>query len=68
MQVILTDTAGVRQTEDVIEAEGVTRARAAAAAADVVVAVADVSAPEHDRQLLEFADQLSPRHQGEHLT
>ncbi|MDE2238884.1 MAG: tRNA uridine-5-carboxymethylaminomethyl(34) synthesis GTPase MnmE [Rhodospirillales bacterium] len=36
----LTDTAGVRETEDVIEAEGVRRAKAKAARADFVILVA----------------------------
>ncbi|MDE1883866.1 MAG: tRNA uridine-5-carboxymethylaminomethyl(34) synthesis GTPase MnmE [Rhodospirillales bacterium] len=36
----LTDTAGVRETEDVIEAEGVRRAKAKAAHADFVILVA----------------------------
>jgi tRNA modification GTPase len=36
----ITDTAGVRESADVIEAEGVRRARSRAAAADVVIAVA----------------------------
>ncbi|MBU6419649.1 MAG: tRNA uridine-5-carboxymethylaminomethyl(34) synthesis GTPase MnmE [Proteobacteria bacterium] len=45
----LTDTAGVRETEDVIEAEGVRRAKAKAAHADFVILVAapgeDFAAP-----------------------
>jgi tRNA modification GTPase len=40
----LTDTAGLRETVDEIEAEGVRRARAHAAAADLIIAVA--AAPE----------------------
>lgn len=39
--VVVADTAGMRDTADVIEAEGVKRARKQAAAADVVVAVVD---------------------------
>lgn len=39
--VVVADTAGLRETVDVIESEGVRRARAQAAAADVVVAVVD---------------------------
>ncbi|MCP5405640.1 MAG: tRNA uridine-5-carboxymethylaminomethyl(34) synthesis GTPase MnmE [Pseudomonadaceae bacterium] len=39
--VVVADTAGLRNTEDAIEAEGVKRARAQALAADVVVAVVD---------------------------
>ncbi len=41
--VTLLDTAGLRETDDPIEAEGVRRARERAAAADLVIAVADAS-------------------------
>jgi tRNA modification GTPase len=43
--VVLADTAGLRETEDEIEAEGVRRARAWAGAADIVLAVRDASEP-----------------------
>ncbi|MEQ8604943.1 MAG: tRNA uridine-5-carboxymethylaminomethyl(34) synthesis GTPase MnmE [Marivibrio sp.] len=43
--VVAADTAGLREAADEIEAEGVRRARAAAAAADVVVCVAAVTDP-----------------------
>jgi tRNA modification GTPase len=39
--VTLVDTAGLRETEDLIEAEGVRRARARAAAADLVIVVGE---------------------------
>ena len=42
--VTLVDTAGLRETGDAIEAEGVRRARARAAAADLVVSVYDIRA------------------------
>ena len=50
----LVDTAGVRQVDDLIEAEGVRRAVGAAAIADLVVVVLDRSRPldEDDRRLL----------------
>ena len=40
--VTLVDTAGLRETGDVVEAEGVRRARARAASADLVVSVYDI--------------------------
>jgi len=43
--VTLLDTAGLRESGDAIEAEGVRRARARAVAADVVVMVEDASRP-----------------------
>ncbi len=47
--VTLLDTAGLRATEDAVEAEGIRRARARAAEADLVMAVHDPwGAPEHD--------------------
>ncbi|HUA76880.1 MAG TPA: tRNA uridine-5-carboxymethylaminomethyl(34) synthesis GTPase MnmE [Acetobacteraceae bacterium] len=43
--VTLIDTAGLRESADPVEAEGVRRARARAAGADLVLAVTDCSAP-----------------------
>jgi tRNA modification GTPase len=43
--VTLLDTAGLRETGDAIEAEGVRRARARAAEADLVIAMDDAAAP-----------------------
>jgi tRNA modification GTPase len=43
--VSLVDTAGLRETEGLVEREGIRRARARAAAADLVVWLTDVSAP-----------------------
>jgi tRNA modification GTPase len=45
LRVRLVDTAGIRDTQDDIEVEGVRRARAAAEAADVTVLVLDRSTP-----------------------
>jgi len=42
----LLDTAGLRESDDVIEQEGVRRARAAAASADMIIAMADASNPD----------------------
>jgi len=41
--VILADTAGLRETEDPVEREGISRARARAAAADIAIWVDDVT-------------------------
>jgi tRNA modification GTPase len=45
VRVTLVDTAGLRETSDEVEAEGVRRAEQAAAAAQVTVIVLDLSAP-----------------------
>jgi tRNA modification GTPase len=52
--VALVDTAGIRDSADVVEQEGVARARAAAAVADIIVLVLDRSRPlgEDDEALL----------------
>ena len=53
----LTDTAGIRQTEDTVEKIGVDRALSAAQASDLVIAVFDGSAPltEEDYNAMEAA-------------
>jgi tRNA modification GTPase len=50
--VTVIDTAGIRETEDPVEQEGVRRARARAAEADLVLWMTD---PQHDRNLHESA-------------
>jgi tRNA modification GTPase len=50
--VTVIDTAGIRETEDPVEQEGVRRARARAAEADLVLWMTD---PQHDRNLDESA-------------
>ncbi len=47
----LADTAGIRETQDVIEAEGVNRSRQAIARADLALAVVDGSQPLHPDDL-----------------
>jgi tRNA modification GTPase len=49
--VTLLDTAGIRDSDDPIEQEGVRRARARAAAADLVLWVVDAAAPDMSSQL-----------------
>ncbi len=53
------DTAGLREAQDAIEREGVSRARRAIAAADAVLLVLDGSVPEgeEERALLAQADE-----------
>jgi len=48
LPVTLLDTAGIRETDDPVELEGVRRARERAAAADLVIWVVDASGPELD--------------------
>ncbi len=50
----LIDAAGVRDTDDLVEREGVRRARDKAASADLVLMVVDGSVPLHDEDLLAF--------------
>ena len=59
LDMTLLDTAGLRETVDAIEREGVERAKKAAATADVVVLVLDGSIPEGEaeRKLLQEADE-----------
>lgn len=55
----LSDTAGIRETDDPVEKIGVSRARQAVDEADCVVLVIDASAPltQEDRNLLSEADE-----------
>jgi tRNA modification GTPase len=61
LQVTLVDTAGVRDADDLVEAEGVRRSHAASAVADLVVAVFDRSRPREEQELrLSLADRATP--------
>lgn len=55
--VILADTAGLRDSDDEIEAEGIRRARARAAAADLKLVLFDSSAPALDRPTFDMIDE-----------
>jgi len=55
----LIDTAGVRDSPDALEAEGVERARAAAAESDLVVWVVDATGP-RPKSARDVADLLGP--------
>jgi tRNA modification GTPase len=52
LPVHVADTAGIRETRDVIEAEGVRRARQALETADIVLLVEDVSCPDESHREL----------------
>ena len=54
----LADTAGIRETSDRIEAEGVKRARQALESADIILLVEDVTEPREDQDAL--ASELPP--------
>ena len=56
--VTLVDTAGLRETGDAIEAEGVRRARARAAQADLVVAVCEAGGPAGEPADIAVANKL----------
>ena len=58
IELTLIDTAGLRVTEDVIEAEGMRRARNALKAADLVIAVVDAQEAQLGRARLQ--DELPP--------
>ena len=48
------DTAGIRETEDVVEQIGVSRARDAAKDADLIIYVVDGSLDENDSEIMDF--------------
>lgn len=52
--VVIADTAGLRQTDEEIEAEGVRRAKKRAKEADLILAVYDASAPAEDVETRAF--------------
>jgi tRNA modification GTPase len=60
VRVTLVDTAGIRDTEDVIETEGIARARRAEVVADLVLVVADRSIP-LEQQGLDFVGEPAGR-------
>jgi tRNA modification GTPase len=69
----ITDTAGLRETADVVEREGVERARRAMEIADVIVRIADITqnptleASEREILALNKVDLLDPRTAAEQL-
>jgi tRNA modification GTPase len=63
VSVSLVDTAGIRESTDVIEQEGIARARQAVAVADLTVVILDRSRPlsADDRRLLDVEPLTGPR-------
>lgn len=57
--VVISDTAGLRTSSDVIEEEGIKRARKVAAQADVKILLLDATADRMDRELFELMDEDS---------
>ena len=57
----LSDTAGLRDTSDTIELEGVSRTRKLASQADVLLLVVDASAGPDRREAISFLQNLQPR-------
>ncbi|MCM1523365.1 MAG: tRNA uridine-5-carboxymethylaminomethyl(34) synthesis GTPase MnmE [Ruminococcus sp.] len=57
----LSDTAGIRETEDIVEGAGIQRAKKRMETADLVIAVFDSTAPfdKDDRELTSFCKRLS---------
>uniref|UniRef100_A0A670Y3X2 5-taurinomethyluridine-[tRNA] synthase subunit GTPB3, mitochondrial n=2 Tax=Pseudonaja textilis TaxID=8673 RepID=A0A670Y3X2_PSETE len=60
--VVLSDTAGLRETTDMVEMEGVSRARQRVRDADLVLIILDgkVAAEQHDHLTMSMVDVLSP--------
>jgi tRNA modification GTPase len=58
LRVTLIDTAGLRDTRDIVESEGVARSRQAANVADLILIVADRSQPGGDAELDEILQSI----------
>ena len=61
LRVTLVDTAGLRPSTDVVEAEGVSRAQQAASVADMVLLVADQSQPCGDRDIDDIMQRIDTK-------
>ena len=53
---IVTDTAGIRETEDLVETEGIKRAKAVAESSDLTIIVLDISNPNWEDTLCYFSN------------
>lgn len=62
LAITLVDTAGLRETGDIVEIEGVGRAERAASAADCVVIVLDGSTPIHESERALLASSVTRPH------
>jgi tRNA modification GTPase len=58
LRVTLVDTAGIRETEDIVESEGVSRTRQAADVSDLILIVADGSGPELEEDPEEISQSI----------
>jgi tRNA modification GTPase len=61
LRVTLVDTAGIRETEDIVEVEGVSRTRQAADVSDLILLVADGSNPLEPESLSEISQSIETK-------
>ena len=61
LRVTLVDTAGIRDTEDVVESEGVARTRHAAGVSDLILLVSDGSQPPEQEDLDEISQSIEKK-------
>jgi tRNA modification GTPase len=61
LRVTLVDTAGIRDTEDIVESEGVSRTRQAADVSDLILLVADGSRPPEATNPIEISQSIETK-------
>lgn len=62
LRVTLVDTAGIRETEDIVESEGVARTRQAADVSDLILLVADGSRPLETDDPINISQHVDNKH------